>query len=187
MKKGLLITLSIFLLMSCSKEDNLGQIKEKFHGKYEIISSVSSEPVDLNMDGISSNRLLSENPEFLNAGIMLLISADNRYLFEEKWPVEYISTRTIEPFDSTRYHSTYIINYAMYMNGFMFHFDDNYKSIRLLGERQPNSTNKLINVESITLEENEIIKVVTIRKLYTINGWTITKIESRYKRFTIIT
>jgi len=187
MKKGLLITISIILLMSCSKDENLVQVKEKFHGKYEMISSVSLEPVDLNMDGFSSNRLLSENPEYLNAGILLIISADNRYSFEEKWPVEYIETGTNEPIDSTRYHSTYLINYAMYMNGLMFQFDDNYKSIQLLGDLQKNPTNKLISIESITIEENEIIKVVTIRKLYTINGWTTTKIESRYKRYTIIT
>lgn len=187
MKNGLLITITIILLMSCSKDENLGQIKEKFHGKYEMISSVSSVPVDLNMDGISSNKLLNENPEYLKAGIMLLITEGNGYLFEEKWPVEYIETGTNDPIDSTSYHSNYLINYAMYMNASLFQFDDNYKSIQLHGIRHEDSTNKLISVESVTVEENEIIKVVTVRKLYTINGWATTKIESRYKRYTIIT
>jgi len=190
MKNGQLIILTITLLMSCNSDEsneNFYQLKEKFHGKYEVISSNSLEPVDLNMDGISSTNLLNENPEILNAGLELRISEDNGNLFEEAWPVEYISMPRGEEFDSTSYHSTYTILYAMHMNGLLCQFDDNFKSINLLGDLQKNSTNKLVSIESITIEEVEIIKVVTIRELYTMNGWITSKIESRYRRFTIIT
>lgn len=152
-----------------------------------MISSFSSEPVDLNMDGISSTNLLSENKEILGAGLELLVIEASENLFEEKWPVEYISVPRGEVFDSTSYHPSYTINYANYANAVMCQFDENYKSINLLSGFYQNSTNKLIGIESISLEENEIIKVTSIRKLYTIGGWTTTRIVSKYKRFTIET
>jgi len=190
MKIGLSITIAMILLISCSKNDsneNIEQLKAKFHGKYEVITSFSLDPVDLNMDGISSTNLLSENPEILKAGLEIRIIEDNRHLFEEAWPVEYISIPRGEVFDSTVYHPTYIINYALCLTGRFCKFNDNYESIQLLENFQQNSTNKLIRIESIMIEDNEIIKVSTIRKLYTIKGWITTKIESRYIRYTMIT
>ncbi len=189
MRQGLLIFISI-ILFSCSKNESnesIELLKAKFHGKYEMISSISSEPVDLNMDGISSTNLLSENKEILDAGLELLVIDVRKNLFEEKWPVEYIFLPKGEKFDSTSYHPSYTINYANYINSAMCQFDENYKSIKLISDFYQNSTNKLIGIESISLEENEIIKVISIRNLYTINGWTKTRIVSKYKRFTIDT
>ena len=189
MKQRVLIFISI-VLFSCNKnetKENFELLKAKFHGKYEMISSISSEPVDLNMDGISSTYLLSENKEILNAGLELRIIESGKNLFEEKWPVEYIGVPRGEKFDSTSYHPSYTINYANYANPALCQFENNYKSIKLVSDLYQNSTNKLIAVESISLEENEIIKVTTIRKLYTIKGWIKTRIVSQYKRFTIDT
>jgi hypothetical protein len=70
MKKGLFITICTILLFSCNKHDSNAdteQLKEKFHGKYEVISSISEDAVDLNMDGTTSTDLLAENPEISNA------------------------------------------------------------------------------------------------------------------------
>jgi hypothetical protein len=189
MRQGLLIFISI-ILFSCNKDESsesIEQLKAKFHGKYEMISSISSVPVDMNMDGISSTNLLNENREILYAGLELRVLDAGSNLFEEKWPTEYISLPKGEIFDSTSYHPSYTINYANYINSAICQFDENYKSIKLLSEFYQNSTNKLIVIESITLEENEIIKVISIRKLYTMNGWTKTRIVSQYKRFTIDT
>jgi len=190
MKKGLLITICMISLIGCNKNEsneNLEQLKEKFHGKYEVISSISKDAVDLNMDGIASTDLLSENPKISNAGLELRVLNTNEQLFEEKWPVETITIPRGEIFDSTSYHPTYSIYYAIHINPSFCRFDDDYKSIQLLEDFQQDWTNTLISIESIIIEENEIIKVTTIRKLYTLRGWIKTKIESRYKRYTIIT
>lgn len=190
MRIGLLITICAIFFISCSKnesKDRLEELKEKFHGKYELISSASKDAVDLNMDGNTSTNLLSENPEILNSGLEIRIINDNEHLFEEKWPVETIVIPRGETFDPTRYHSTYNILYASYINPSTCRFEDDLKSIQLLGDVQVNSTNKLINIESIIIEENEILKVTTIRKLYTMKGWITTQIESRYKRYSITT
>lgn len=190
MKKRLLITICAIFLISCNKNEsneNLVQLKEKFQGKYEMISSISEDAVDLNMDGITSTDLLSENPEISNSGLELRIINENEQLFEEKWPVETIVIPRGEIFDSTSYHPTYSIYYALYSNPISCQFEDDYKSIHLLGDIQQNSTNTLISMESITIGENETIKVITIRKLYSMKGWIRTKIESRYKRYTTTT
>jgi hypothetical protein len=190
LKKGLLITICTIFLISCNKnesDEKLEQLKEKFHGKYEMISSTSMDAVDLNMDGITSTNLLSENPEISNSGLELRILNENEQLFEEKWPVESIVIPQGEIFDSNSYHSSYIINYALYINPSLCRFTDDYQSIELIGEIQQNSTNTLISIESIIIEENETIKVTSVRKLYTMIGWITTKIESRYTRYTIIT
>jgi hypothetical protein len=190
MKKVLLITICTVFLISCNKnesDEKLKQLKEKFHGKYEMISSTSMDAVDLNMDGITSTNLLSENSEISNSGLELRIINENGLLFEEKWPVEHITIPQGETFDPSSYHPSYVINYALYINQGLSKFGDDYQSIEFLGEIQQNSTNTLISIESITIEEDETIKVTSIRKLYTMNGWITTKIESRYKRYTIIT
>ena len=190
MKRRLLITICSIFLISCNKNEsneNFEQLKEKFQGKYEVISSISEDAVDLNMDRITSTDLLSENPEISNSGLELRLINDNEQLFEEKWPVETIVIPKGEIFDSTNYYPTYSIYYSLYCNPISCQFEDDYKSIHLLGDIQQNSTNTLISMESITIEENETIKVITIRKLYSMKGWIRTKIESRYKRYTTIT
>jgi len=190
MRKVFSITICTILLISCEKNasnENFESLKEKFNGKYEIISSISKDAVDLNMDGIASTNLISENSEIFNAGLELKILNDSKLLFEDKWPVETILNTEDGIFDSTCYHPTYIISYSLYINPISCQFEDNYSSIKLLENIQQNSTNKLISIESITIEENETIKVITIRKLYTMKGWIKTKIESRYKRYTSLT
>lgn len=148
MKKGLLITLFAVFLIGCKKaesNDKLTELKEKFHGKYEAISSIYKEPVDLNMDGFTSTDLISENPEISSCALELRILNENEQLFEEQWPVEYIVIPSGETFDSTRYHSTYSINYALYINPFFCRIDKAYKSIQLLGDLQPSSKNTLLS------------------------------------------
>jgi hypothetical protein len=190
MGKGFLITICLIFLISCNKNESkekLEQLIEKFHGKYGVISSVSTKAVDLNMDGSASTDLLSENPEISNSGLELRILNTSNQFFEEKWPVENIVIPGGEIFDSTIYHPAYSVYYAIYSNTSSCRIDADYKSIELLEDFQQNPTNTLISVESITIEENEILKVTSIRKLYTMNGWIKTKIESRYKRYTTTT
>lgn len=189
MKKVLLIGLSLIFLTGCNKNENGNseQLKEKFHGKYEVISSIATDAVDLNMDGITSTDLLSENSEISKSALEIRISGTGNNLFEEKWPVETIVVPRDEVFDSTAYHPEYSVYYALYCSSGTFRFSDDYKRLQLTGAFQPDSPDTLLSLESITIEENETIKVITIRKLYTKNGWIRTKIESNYKRYTTTT
>jgi hypothetical protein len=190
MKKDLFVIVLTVLLVGCSKDapfGNLEQLKEQFQGKYEVISSSSEDAVDLNMDGLTSTDLLSENPELAKSGLELRILDADKHLFEEKWPVENITVTDDRPFDPTSYRPSYHIMYALYINPSLCQFDNDCKSIHLLDDLQQHPTNTLIRIESISIEENGIIKVATIRKLFTMTGWVTTKIASRYKRYTMDT
>jgi hypothetical protein len=190
MYKAIILTICTIFLGGCSKEkprDGEVSLKEKFHGKYEIISSISDVSVDINMDGVSSNNLLIENFEVSGSKLELRILNSNEHLFSESWPVEYIVIPRGEIFDSTRYHPTYRIYYALHGYDRMFRFSDDQKFIQLVQSVVEDTTNTLIQVESLTVEEDKTIKVAEKRKLYTSNGWIKTRIVSTYRRYTKIT
>ena len=79
MKIGLLITIcAIFFISCCKNESNenleqlkLEELKASFHGNYELISSVSEDAVDLNMDGTNSSNLLLENPKLSESRLFI--------------------------------------------------------------------------------------------------------------------
>jgi hypothetical protein len=190
MKNGLLIIIFTILLVSCKKNDSNDDadlLKDQYHGKYEILSSFSEAPLDLNMDGISSNDLLSENAEISRSGLEIRIQSENSQLFDEKWPVESIVIPRGEKFDSTSYHSTYEVYYALYFNGLSCTINAKNRSIQLKDSPRQDQTNTLIEIESVSIELDNIIKVTALRKVYTKKGWVKTKIVSTYKRYTQIT
>lgn len=192
MKRFTWIIISLLALSSCNKSDwhdNYEQLKLQYNGKYELLSSYSDDAVDLNMDGIYSTDLPNENPEIQKAGLEIKIIAKDRitepgkHIFNEKWPVAHVSYRGEEVSDTARYHDTYFIMYAMKLIGGSCQFEDNNSTI-ILGEPYINESSALISFESIDVDENDIITLVTLRKLYTIDGWVVTRITSKYKRYT---
>lgn len=192
LKKGLLITICTIFFISCNKNEpneNIEQLlKEKFEGRYELISSISEEAVNLNNDGSSSTNLLSKNSS-ISFYSMVEIRILNEYelFYDEMWPVENSQRLRYKEIISSTYPPIINPYYDTFSNGFISQFDDDFKSIRLLRDIQNDPKNTLISIESIIIEENETIKVTSIRKLYTDKGWITTKIESRYKRYTNIT
>ena len=190
MKIILSIVICAVSFVSCNKidsEDHLEILKDKFHGKYELVSSISKELLDLNMDGIASNDLLSENPQLARSGIEVFIIDSDHHLFEEKWATENHQISRDELFDPNKVYTTEGLYYGMYINMSSFIFNEDFKTIQLLDGVYTNEVNTLISFESVVFEGNEIVKVTTIRKLYTKKGWVTTEIISRYKRFTTLT
>jgi len=197
MKIGLLITIcAIFFISCCKNESNenleqlkLEELKASFHGNYELISSVSEDAVDLNMDGTNSSNLLLENPKLSESRLFIrILEAELGYhFFEEMWPMASSYVRRDEVYDPNKVYSTYALGYDSNVNSSICLFNDDCTSIQLLNDVKKDELNTLMSIESINIEENEIIKVTSIRRLYSIKGWVTTKIESRYKRYTIIT
>lgn len=190
MKIIISIVICAISFVSCNKidsEDHLEILKDKFHGKYELVLSISKEHVDLNMDGIASNDLLSENPQLARSGIEIIIIDSDHHLFEEKWATENSQILRDDLFDPNKVYTTEGLYYGMYHNLFPFIFNEDFKTIKLLDGIYTNEVNTLISIESVAFEGNEIVKVTTIRKLYTKKGWVTTEIVSRYKRITVLT
>lgn len=185
MQKELLFLFALFALFSCGNKETQGPdyalLKEKYHGKYKIISSVSQDSVDLNRDGILSTDLMSENPymKMANVEIRILDYNKNIHLFDEMYPIMYDA-----PFPGG---STLFEYYALYSNNSLFVIDEKNRTFTLISEVQQDGTNTLIAFESVKIQDEEIIEVTATRKFLTINGWLTTKIISRYKRYTIVT
>ena len=202
MKIGLLITVCTFFFISCNKDDSiqnlellkLEELKEKYHGKYELISSVSEKAVDLNNDGITSNDLVSENSMILFSTIEMLIPDENdlfleynEFCFVEFWATENSSRIKTKEVISTTIPPIHNALYDIYSTISFGRFEDDLKPCKLSQGSQEKWKNTLIESQSLEIGKNETIKVTTIRKLYTMEGWITTKIESKYKRYTIIT
>ena len=77
MRKPLLVALASILgtslgMLGCTPKDKeINLLYERFHGKYKIISSTSSEPLDVNFDGVASTNLLQEIVALANDGSFL--------------------------------------------------------------------------------------------------------------------
>ena len=200
MKNFLLFIACMFILVSCEKNESEVSkrplLREKFNGKYELISSLSKTPVDLNNDGIESTNLLVENSMVLSSFIEIRIPnesdsylKDNEFVFCEFWPTENehrLKNKEVIPVYET---PVFGMGYDIYGNTLIGVFAENLKTctINKLFEISDDGKNTLIEIKSIDIMENETIKVTVIRKLYTKNGWVKSDIESLYKRYTVVT
>lgn len=111
----------------------------------------------------------------------------NEFAISESWPVEtYLRPKATDVITTTL-PPIYNPYYDIYLNCNICQIDNDYKSIRLLKEVQVTKENTLLSIESIEREDDGFLKVTTIRKLYTDQGWITTRIESRYKRYAINT
>ncbi len=198
MKNFLLFIACMFILVSCEKNESEASkrplLREKFNGKYELISSLSKTSVDLNNDGIESTNLLLENSMILFSEIEIRIPnepefflKDNEFVFCEFWPTENdhrLKNKEVITVYETRVNG---LGYDIYGNILIGEFADNLITctINKLLDISDDGKNTLIEIKSIEIMENETIKVTVIRKLYTKNGWVISEIESLYKRYTV--
>lgn len=188
----------VFAFFSCQKEDlesnNRAKLNAMFNGKYEILNSTSKIPVDLNNDGIESTNLLDENSMILFSFIEIIIPFEgdhflnqNEFVFSEFWPTENelrLQNKEIIEVHKTRFYS---LGWDIYCNLLIGEFNDNLSSAIFKENIPDDGKNTLIKLKSIEILTDETIKVSVVRKLYTMNGWVTTEIESLYKKYTTIT
>ncbi len=190
----------ICFLVSCNNNQSDTSIRpllhEKFNGKYELISSFSNIPVDLNNDGSESTNLLLENSMLLFSEIEIripnepdLFIKDNEFVFSEFWPTE--NEHRLKNKDVIKVYDTPLNtgDYDIYGNILIGVFTDDFRTCTISDyfKIKDDGKNTLIEVKSIDVLENETIRVTVIRKLYTMNGWVLSEIESLYKRYTVAT
>jgi hypothetical protein len=196
MKKFLPLIACAIILGSCQKEkEEISQIpflREKFQGNYGIISSYSIIPVDLNNDGVESTNLLTENSLILfDAELLFRIPGgfddDNVFILDEIWPTENDwrpeITEVIPMYENRT--SGAATGYSPLINLIDGTFADDFKSASFKILYPDEDRNTLIDIDFEFLED-ETIKAIAKRKLYTSNGWVTTEIESVYKRNLIL-
>jgi len=172
----------MIIVSSCSKDhsaERLEELKLKYNGKYQIFSSYSNKTVDLNWDGEMSGNLLEENPELKGAEIDILICKNEPHLITDMWPRAYPVFPEGEVFD----RSIHILNYLQYILTYKCYLTSDY-SLVVDNSVEKDSDNPLISIDKVTFENDEVVKVIATRKIFTSNGWTIITNESKYKRYT---
>ncbi|MDE5419785.1 hypothetical protein L3049_17480 [Labilibaculum sp. DW002] len=198
MKKGFYLIACAILLIACDKSDNEVSnrplLKEKFNGKYELISSVADKAVDLNNDGIASKNLFSENSTMYFSEIVIQIPQEedlslkeNEFCFTELWPTGNDHRQNYKEVITT--YKTPVDNpfYDLKCNIRIGHFQDDLKFCTLNNDVDEYWEKMPADFKLVEFGEDETIEITVLRNLFTKNGWVTTEIKSLYKRYTIIT
>jgi hypothetical protein len=195
MKKLLSVAICTIIFFSCTKDEtsvfNRPLLHEKFNGKYELLSAISEKAVDLNNDGKASTELLNENSMILFSTVEIripqkddLFIEDNEFVFSEFWPTE--NGQRLKDKDVITVYRTKIYsgNYDIYGNVLIGEFMDDLKYGTFITDINDDGKNTLIELKSLEFLDDDKIEVTAVRKLYTMSGWTVTKIKSLYKKYT---
>lgn len=193
MKIFLLLLVCAFVLFGCEDEEmnNKPVLHEKYNGQYELFYSVSKEAVDLNNDGIESTNLLDENSMILFSTIEIRVPQDfldnNEFVFCELWPTE--NNLRLKNNEVITVYKTPVYGWNYDLCGIILlgKFADDLKTCTLENVTENDGVSTLVDLKSLEFMENETIKIIVIRKLYTSRGWVLSEVESLYKRYTIIT
>ncbi len=188
-------------LTGCSQKDaatpapapneNVVLLQQQFQGKYEIVSSTSSEPVDVNLDGKSSVDLFQEYPYLSQHTLRIDIYGPNTYnpkrsfIFYQFWPEQYVRLPSGQEWtgQTIPYEPGSSADFAMQGATLAFNVSPDVK--QLLVEPGENiSPFRWQRPESVTVEGTDSIRTVNKRLLYTQAGVKTVTITTLYKRFT---
>jgi hypothetical protein len=175
---------SATILSSCSRDkdvDNTKQLYERFHGKYKAVSSISTEAIDINLDGTPATDMLSEIPDLANCDLEIRIVSKDNFLFIHSWPEQFVCCP--EP---AGYNPSATVNYARQGVTRTFSVDETNNRLEIHADKY-DVPERFVFPSAVTIEGAEIIKIVFTKKLYTSAGWKTTTITTTYKRWTMVT
>lgn len=176
-------------------KDDIKLLYQRFHGKYKIISSTSSEPLDVNFDGVSSNNLLKEIGELNNYGAFLELRVKTPdpsvFLFSQFWPEQYIHTyrkpnSDWNGRDTLGYNQAYSVSYAQQAIPYRFSFTDDLSQILVTSSGKADEF-RWIKPESVFVEEKDRLRLINRRHIYTRTGVKEVTVITIYERFTMTT
>ena len=176
-------------------KDDIELLYQRFHGKYKIVSSVSSEPLDVNFDGVSSTNLLSEVRALNDYGAFLELRVKypdrSVFLFTQFWPEQYIRTYTgpnleWNGLDTLSYNPTYSVSYAEQAGPCTFSFSDDMSQILVTANEKADKI-RWVKPESVFIEAQDRLRLINKRRIYTREGVKEVTITTLYERFTMIT
>ena len=191
-------------LAGCSPKDlvpyeDVPTLYDKFHGKYNVISSVSNEAIDVNLDGKASTDMTKEIPQLApEYGQQLELriygrnknSTKNTFLFNQSWPEQHIWIYTINKVwegEPIEYQPNLIVNYNKQGVIRTFSFSPDLGQLKVQPSPNENAF-RWVFPQSVTVDKNTgTIQVVNKRRLYTRTGVKEVVITTVYERYTMIT
>ena len=203
----LLCPILLSVMLGCKKDDpvldpeiieaqKVAALQNQFHGKYGIVSSVSNEAVDVNMDGVTSTDLFkeidilpSEKNHHFDVEVRIYgpnpLFAGPAYIFNQSWPEQYIRLEneawTGGP--GLNYDPALRMDFLRQGTARQFHFSKDLKSLNVLASDNENPF-RWVKPESVTVDPSGRLVIVNKRFLYTKNGVKQVSITSVYERFT---
>ncbi len=179
----------LVITLGCKKSGNTdatnqnnAQISQRFKGKYAIVSAISNQPVDVNLDGVKSVDMFQEIPDLKNSYIELRISSDLKTnIFTQFWQNQAF------PYGSkpAAYDPGFYFLYANQATVGLFNFNPSLTRLEVFRDDTISQKDfplpKLVEVIA-----NDQIHIPTEKTLYTRSGMIPVTIDVVYKRFTTV-
>ena len=208
MKYLFISVLVLSQVFSCKSEDkslppaeNFDALHQQFHGKYKIVSSVSSEPLDVNLDGSSSTNLLKEI-EVLQTGTLtdpfsqITIHGPSKvdpkpsFTFMQAWPEQFVRMGGGKVWDGIEmipFNPAYSFGYDMKVHYREFRFSEDLKQLTVLPDNSESPLFLQSVPKSVTVQQDGRLVVVANRRIYTSQGVKEVTVTTTYERFTMTT
>ncbi len=161
----------------------------RFHGKYSLVHSTSSEALDVNLDGKASVNMLEEIANLPQSNIEVRIygtnphNAEPSFIFVHQWPKqEFSSTEPggYVPGLQPVYATKVVIR--------PFAFDPSITELVLEPQAYMLADSDLYTpLQAVTVQAGDRIQVTFSKRLYTAKGWQIVQIISLSERYTMDT
>ncbi len=189
-------------MAGCSQKDmpapneDVDVLHQRFHGKYEIVSSTSNEPVDINLDGRSSTDMFQEYPYLLENNLRIDIYGPNKYntkrvfLFDQMWPEQYLRIPSGLDWQGQLldYEPGATVDFAEQPATRAFTFSPDVKQLVVIPSTDATEKSfRWQRPESATVEGDDYIRTINKRRLYTRAGVKDVLITTLYKRYTMTT
>lgn len=176
--------------------ENVDALHQQFHGRYEIVSSISSEPVDVNLDGRSSVDLLQEYPYLKEHFLQITIQGPDKYtpkrvfLFTQFWPEQYLSLKSVGEWTGqvVAYEPNSMVNFAMQTASRTFTFSSDLKEIQVIPTQDKTENSfRWQRPELVMVDVSDYVTTINKRRLYTTSGVKDVVITTLYRRYTTVT
>ena len=195
----ILFVLLSFALSGCKDNQELvledkrtENLYDQFHGKYRLISSHTSSPIDVDQDGSSSDNLMDEIPEMTNSWLEIRVIPDSKSkdydaLFCLFWPEQEIRL-DLKTQDPVGYEPNASVAYLLQSTPRYSSIKESEGTISVTREKSDNATARRWSIpEEVVIEGPDQLKVVTEKLLYTKLGWQTVIVTAVYERFVKIT
>lgn len=207
MKKNLLVASILASVLSCKDNDPIEKSKDvaalhaAFHGRYHITNAVTSEPIDIDMDGFPSTDLLIEmpvlRPESMG-GYFTRISIfgasekrnDPTFIFTQSWPEQYIRLSNGKVWDGLEmipFDPANSFDFSTKVVSRQLTFSENLEEMIVTPDESEQPIFRQSSPKRVIIEDDGKITVIADRRIYTRTGVKQVTVTLTYERFSMDT
>lgn len=207
MKKLLLVSCILAALLSCKENDpieksrDVNALHEAFHGQYHIVNAVTSEAIDVDMDGFPSTDLLIEmhvlRPESMGGyftRISIFGASENRndpaFIFTQSWPEQYLRLANGKVWDGLEmipFDPENSFDFSKKVVSRQLTFSENLEEMIVTPDASEQPVFRQSSPKRVIIEDDGKITVIADRRIYTRTGVKQVTVTLTYERFSMDT